>query len=80
MRNGLHCKNAATQDPNYVVIGNTDLIDRRSHRVVAVAPGGVLSEVDWLLSQEGMAPTVSAVREGLHHPQSRPCYPPGFPG
>ncbi|WBX94851.1 type II toxin-antitoxin system antitoxin DNA ADP-ribosyl glycohydrolase DarG [Pseudoxanthomonas mexicana] len=27
----------------------------------------LLSTVDWLLSQEGVAPTVPAVREGLHH-------------
>ncbi|MCC6192899.1 MAG: DUF4433 domain-containing protein [Burkholderiales bacterium] len=44
LRNGLHCKNSAAQDPVYVVIGNTDLIDRRSHRSVPVAPGGVLSD------------------------------------
>lgn len=40
---GLHCKNSDVQDPNYVAIGNADLIDRRSHRVVPVAPGGMLS-------------------------------------
>ena len=44
LRNGLHSKNSPTQDPRYVVIGNTDLIDRRSHRVVPVAPGGMLSD------------------------------------
>ncbi len=44
LRNGLHSKNSLTQDPRYVVIGNTDLIDRRSHRAVPVAPGGVLSD------------------------------------
>lgn len=42
--NGLHCKNSVVQDPNYVAIGNADLIDRRSHRAVPVAPGGVLSD------------------------------------
>jgi hypothetical protein len=44
LRNGLHCKNSPMQDPDYVVIGNTDLIDRRSYRAVPVAPGGVLSD------------------------------------
>lgn len=44
LRNGLHSKNSPTQDPRYVVIGNTDLIDRRSHRAVPVAPGGMLSD------------------------------------
>ena len=42
--NGLHCKNSAVIDPKYVVIGNTDLIDRRSVRVVPQPPGGVLSD------------------------------------
>lgn len=41
--NGVHCKSSVVQDPNFVPIGNADLIDRRSHRVVPVAPGGVLS-------------------------------------
>jgi hypothetical protein len=42
--NGLHCKNSPVQDPNYIAIGNADLIDRRSNRAVPVAPGGVLSD------------------------------------
>lgn len=42
--NGLHSKNSPTQDPRYVIIGNTDLIDRRSHRAVPVVPGGTLSD------------------------------------
>lgn len=41
--NGVHCKNSAVQDPNFVAIGNADLIDRRSNRIVPVAPGGMLS-------------------------------------
>lgn len=44
LRNGLHSKNSQVQDPRYVVIGNTDLIDRRSHRTVPIEPGGVLSD------------------------------------
>lgn len=44
LRNGLHCKNAVTLDPNYVVIGNADLIDRRNHRAVPVVPGEMLSD------------------------------------
>ena len=43
LENGVHCKNSAMQDPNFVPIGNADLIDRRSHRKVPIAPGGVLS-------------------------------------
>lgn len=44
LNNGLHCKSAHMQDPNYTSIGNADLIDRRSRRIVPVPPGGVLSD------------------------------------
>ena len=44
LANGLHCRTSATQDPNYVEIGNPDLIDKRQHRVVPVPPGGTLSD------------------------------------
>lgn len=42
--NGLHCASANVQAPNYVVIGNVDLISRRRDRAVPVAPGGTLSD------------------------------------
>ena len=42
--NGLHCRSSETRDPNYVEIGNPDLIEKRRHRVVPVAPGGTLSD------------------------------------
>ena len=42
--NGLHCRNSDLVDPNYVEIGNADLIDRRNSRVVPVAAGGSLSD------------------------------------
>jgi hypothetical protein len=41
---GLHCRNSLEQDPHYVNIGNTDLINKRSRRVVPIPPGGVLSD------------------------------------
>ena len=44
LANGLHCRNAAEQDPNYLNIGNAELIDKRAHRVVPIAPGGTLSD------------------------------------
>lgn len=44
MANGLHCRNSDIQDPNYVNIGNEELIDKRAHRVVAIGPGGTLSD------------------------------------
>ncbi|MGE3344317.1 MAG: DUF4433 domain-containing protein [Vicinamibacterales bacterium] len=44
LANGLHCRGSATKDPNFVEIGNPDLIDKRQHRVVPVPPGGSLSD------------------------------------
>lgn len=44
LNNGLHCKNTGLLDPNYVEIGNSDLIARRAHRIVPVPPGGTLSD------------------------------------
>ena len=42
--NGLHCASSPTQAPDYVAIGNTDLISRRTHREVPIAPGGTLAD------------------------------------
>jgi len=44
LKNGLHSRNSEMHDPNYVEIGNPDLIGKRAHRVVPVAPGGTLSD------------------------------------
>jgi hypothetical protein len=41
---GLYCRNAPDQDPNYVNIGNTELIDKRARRQVPILPGGTLSD------------------------------------
>ena len=42
--NGVHARNGALFDPNYRNIGNVELIDRRSRRVVPVPPAGTLSD------------------------------------
>lgn len=42
--NGLHCRNSNKIDPEFVNIGNPDLIDKRHTRVVNMAPGGTLSD------------------------------------
>jgi hypothetical protein len=42
--NGLHARNGDRVDPNYRNIGNPDLIDRRSRRLVEVGPRGTLSD------------------------------------
>jgi hypothetical protein len=44
MDHGLHCRNTDCFDKNYVNIGNIDLIDKRKHRAVPIAPGGFLSD------------------------------------
>ncbi len=42
--NGLHCANSGVLARDYVNIGNADLIDRRRHRLVPIAPGGTLAD------------------------------------
>jgi hypothetical protein len=42
--NGMHARNGEKLDPNYRNIGNVDLIDKRSRRLVGVPPGGTLSD------------------------------------
>lgn len=42
--NGLHCKNSKTRDPNFVEIGNRDLISKRATHPVASTPFGMLSD------------------------------------
>lgn len=44
LANGLHCSNGNRSDPNYVQIGNAELIGRRATRGVPVLPGGTLSD------------------------------------
>jgi hypothetical protein len=41
---GLHCRNSETLDPNYVDIGNADLISKRNYHPVPSPPGGTLSD------------------------------------
>ncbi len=42
--NGLHCGNSPSQSPSWINIGNQELIDKRSHRIVPLNPGGTLSD------------------------------------
>lgn len=44
LANGLHCSNSDTVDPNYVSIGNPELIQKRDQRIVQCPPGGTLSD------------------------------------
>jgi len=42
--NGLHCKSSEIVAPNFVSIGNPELIHKRQYRAVDVPPGGTLSD------------------------------------
>ena len=44
LANGLHCRSSAVFDPNYRNIGNLELIDKRSNKVVPIPPRGTLSD------------------------------------
>jgi hypothetical protein len=44
LANGLHCANSNRVDPNFIQIGNPDLIARRPQCRVPIAPGGTLSD------------------------------------
>lgn len=44
LANGLHAGNADARSPDWVTIGNEELINRRAHRVVPLPPGGVLND------------------------------------
>ena len=41
---GLHARNGKALDPDYRDIGNLDLIQKRSKRVVEIGPGGTLGD------------------------------------
>jgi hypothetical protein len=41
---GLHCRNSAERDPNFVEIGNPELILKRINRTVPISPGGLLRD------------------------------------
>lgn len=43
LSNGLYCKSAEITDPNFVQLGNPELIIKRATRDVPVTPGGSLS-------------------------------------
>jgi hypothetical protein len=42
--NGLHCRNSKKQDPSFVNIGLTEMIDKRRSWHVLCKPGGTLSD------------------------------------
>lgn len=44
LQNGIHCANSDQRDPNFVAIGNPDLINKRRHRPLPAPHQGVLSD------------------------------------
>lgn len=44
LANGLLCASSTAHDPNFVTIGNPDLIERRRQRRVPIAPNGTLAD------------------------------------
>jgi hypothetical protein len=44
LNHGLHCAKGAAIDPSFVAIGNPDLIDKRTRRIVPIPPGGTLAD------------------------------------
>ena len=44
LRNGLRCANSDVRDPEFVNIGNPDLIAKRRSREVPIPPGGTLAD------------------------------------
>lgn len=44
LENGLHCASSGHRDPNFISIGNPDLISRRAGRVLPPPHGGHLSD------------------------------------
>lgn len=44
LNNGLHCRKSNIVDPNFIQIGNADLISSRATRIVPHPPGGTLGD------------------------------------
>jgi hypothetical protein len=42
--NGLHCGNSSIKSPNWISIGNPELISKRAEHPVPIAPGGRLND------------------------------------
>lgn len=44
LQNGLHCPSSTTRDPDFVTIGNPEIIGKRTSKCVPIPPGGVLED------------------------------------
>lgn len=44
LRNGLHCPSSDKRDPGFTVIGNPEIIGKRTSKCIPIPPGGVLED------------------------------------
>lgn len=44
LKNGLHCRTSSVHDPEFVPIGNAELIEKRHYKRIECEPGGTLSD------------------------------------
>jgi hypothetical protein len=44
LENGLHCGNSPVQSPDWISLGNPELITKRGNRLVPIPPAGVLND------------------------------------
>ena len=65
--NGLVSRNSGVADPNFVAIGNPELIDKRRSRDVPIPPGGTLMNAhDGRVDHLDV--TVMSFDDGIHNP------------
>lgn len=68
---GLRCRNSEQRDPNHLDIGNPELIEKRSHRVVPIEPGGTLSDyIPFYFT--GYSPMLLNIKTGYNGIRKRP--------
>jgi len=71
LAHGLHCRNSNVFDPNYVEIGNSDLIQKRHHHPVKHAMGGTLGDyVPFYFTP--FSPMLLNIKTGWHGIHQRP--------
>ncbi len=71
LANGLHCNSSPVRDPNFVQIGNPDLIVKRQSRRVPIPPGGGLGDyVPFYFTP--FSPMLYNIKTGWHGITQRP--------
>lgn len=69
--NGLHCQNADHSDPRFVVIGKSEIIEKRASWPVPVGPGGTLADyVPFYFTP--WSPMLMNILTGRNVPKRRP--------